>query len=35
MVDPKQNIEEPTFIERGKDMCMDGTEFLFTETEKK
>jgi len=34
MVDPKQN-DEPTFRERGRDMCMDGTEFLFSETDKK
>jgi imidazolonepropionase-like amidohydrolase len=35
MVDPKQNIDNPTYQVRGRDMCMDGTEFLFTETEKK
>ena len=35
MVDPKQNIDEPTFIEKGRDNCMDGTEFLFSETDKK
>src|SRR5258708_5014424 len=35
MVDPKQNIDEPTFIEKGRDNCMEGTEFLFSETDKK
>ncbi len=37
MVDPKQNIDEPTYIdiEKGHDYCMDGTEFLFSETDKK
>ncbi|HTH56472.1 MAG TPA: amidohydrolase family protein [Cyclobacteriaceae bacterium] len=37
MVDPKQNIDEPATIlsEKGRDNCMDGTEFLFTETDKK
>ncbi len=35
MVDPKQNIDEATIREKGRDNCMDGTEFLFTETDKK
>lgn len=37
MVDPKQNLDEPaiTTSEKGRDNCMDGTEFLFTETDKK
>jgi imidazolonepropionase-like amidohydrolase len=37
MVDPKQNLDEPAMIisEKGRDNCMDGTEFLFTETDKK
>lgn len=36
MVDPKQNLDEPTMYmsEKGRDNCMDGTEFLFTETDK-
>lgn len=34
MVDPKQNIDETILSEKGRDNCMDGTEFLFTETDK-
>ncbi|MBS1491735.1 MAG: amidohydrolase [Bacteroidetes bacterium] len=32
--DPKQNLEEATFYEKGTDHCMDGTEFLFTSDKK-
>jgi imidazolonepropionase-like amidohydrolase len=35
MVDPKQSFDESSFIEKGHDNCMDGTEFLFSETDKK
>jgi hypothetical protein len=35
MVDPKQNSDEPILTEEGHDHCMEGTEFLFLETDKK
>jgi hypothetical protein len=35
MPDPKQNMDEVYFSEKGRDNCMDGTEFLFSETDKK
>ncbi|MGC4020567.1 MAG: amidohydrolase family protein [Cyclobacteriaceae bacterium] len=37
LVDPKQNLDESTLSEKGRDNCMDGTEFLFgiSETDKK
>ncbi|GHM98652.1 amidohydrolase [Cytophagales bacterium WSM2-2] len=31
LVDPKQNLDETMFSEKGRDNCMDGTEFLFTD----
>jgi len=29
LVDPRQNLDDVSFSDKGRDFCMDGTEFLF------